>query len=172
MTALLELADLRVAARAGRTDREIVDGVDLTVEAGQTVAVVGESGSGKSLTMLAVMGLLADPLRVTGGSVRLGERTLTDLSERELRAIRGNDVAMIYQDPMTSLNPLMRIGDQVVEAMTAHGVPAAQARARMLDLLARVGIPDPGRTAREYPHEFSGGMRQRVMIACALAMRP
>jgi oligopeptide/dipeptide ABC transporter ATP-binding protein len=172
MTALLELADLRVSARSGRTDREIVHGVDLAVEAGQTVAVVGESGSGKSLTMLAVMGLLADPLHVSGGSVRLGERILTALPERELRGVRGNDVAMIYQDPMTSLNPLMRVGDQVVEAMTAHGVAKAEARSRMLDLLARVGIPDPGRTARAYPHEFSGGMRQRVMIACALAMRP
>ncbi|PWU56099.1 ABC transporter ATP-binding protein [Micromonospora sp. S4605] len=172
MTALLELADLRVSARSGRTDREIVHGVDLTVDAGQTVAVVGESGSGKSLTMLAVMGLLADPLHVSGGSVRLGGRELTALSERELRAIRGNDAAMIYQDPMTSLNPLMRVGEQVIEAMTAHGVPKAEAGRRMLDLLARVGIPDPSRTARAYPHEFSGGMRQRVMIACALAMRP
>ncbi|MEU5943485.1 ABC transporter ATP-binding protein [Micromonospora sp. NPDC047548] len=172
MSALLELADLRVAARSGGADREIVHGVDLTVEAGETVAVVGESGSGKSLTMLAVMGLLARPLRVSGGTVRLGARDLTALSERKLRAIRGNDVAMIYQDPMTSLNPLMRVGDQVVEAMTAHGVPKAEARRRMLDQLARVGIPDPERTARAYPHEFSGGMRQRVMIACALAMRP
>ena len=172
MSSLLELADLRVSARSGRTDREIVHGVDLAVDAGQTVAVVGESGSGKSLTMLAVMGLLAEPLHASGGTVRLGDRELTGLPERELRAIRGNDVAMIYQDPMTSLNPLMRVGDQVVEAMTAHGVPKVEAGRRMLDLLARVGIPDPTRTARAYPHEFSGGMRQRVMIAAALAMRP
>jgi len=172
MTALLELADLRVSARSGRADREIVHGVDLAVPAGQTVAVVGESGSGKSLTMLSVMGLLADPLHVSGGTVRLGDRLLTALPERELRAIRGNDVAMIYQDPMTSLNPLMRVGDQVVETMTAHGVPKAEARRRMFDLLARVGIPDPVRTARAYPHEFSGGMRQRIVIAAALAMRP
>jgi oligopeptide/dipeptide ABC transporter ATP-binding protein len=172
MSALLELADLRVSAGSGRAGQEIVHGIDLTVDSGQTVGVVGESGSGKSLTMLAVMALLTEPLHVSGGTVRLGDRDLTALSERELRAIRGNDAAMIYQDPMTSLNPLMRVGDQVVEAMTAHGVPKDEARRRMLELLARVGIPDPKRTARAYPHEFSGGMRQRVMIACALAMRP
>jgi oligopeptide/dipeptide ABC transporter ATP-binding protein len=146
--------------------------VSLAVPAGQTVAVVGESGSGKSLTMLAVMGLLSPPLRVSGGRVRLDGRDLTGLGEHELRATRGRDLAMIYQDPMTSLNPLMRVGAQVAEAMTAHGVDTATARKRTLDLLARVGIPDPKRTARAYPHEFSGGMRQRVMIACALAMRP
>jgi oligopeptide/dipeptide ABC transporter ATP-binding protein len=172
MDALLELADLRVSAGSGRGEREIVHGVDLAVPAGQTVGVVGESGSGKSLTMLAVMGLLADPLRVSGGTVRLGGRTLTGLRERELRGIRGSDVAMVYQDPMTSLNPLMRVGEQVAEAMTAHGVGRAEARRRSLDLLARVGIPQPERTARAYPHEFSGGMRQRVMIAAALAMGP
>ena len=172
MEPLLELVDLRVSARTGRTDLEIVHGIDLAVPAGQTVAVVGESGSGKSLTMLAVMGLLAEPLHVSGGAVRLGGRELTGLPERDLRAIRGNDLAMIYQDPMTSLNPLMRVGDQVIEAMTAHGVAKPKARQRMLDLLARVGIPDPVRTAKAYPHEFSGGMRQRIMIACALAMRP
>jgi oligopeptide/dipeptide ABC transporter ATP-binding protein len=168
VTDLVECDDLRVSA--GR--QEIVHGVSLTVPAGQTVAVVGESGSGKSLTMLALMGLLSPPLRVSGGHVRLAGRELTGLAERDMRAIRGRDLAMIYQDPMTSLNPLMRIGTQVVEAMTAHGVSKVAARTRMLDLLARVGIPDPHRTARAYPHEFSGGMRQRVMIACALAMRP
>ncbi|MFD0579067.1 ABC transporter ATP-binding protein [Dactylosporangium darangshiense] len=168
MTDLLELDGLRVSAGS----REIVHGVDLSIPAGQTIAVVGESGSGKSLSMLAVMGLLSPPLRVTGGTVRLAGRELTGLPERGMRAIRGSEVAMVYQDPMTSLNPLMRVGDQVVEAMTAHGVAKAEATRRMLELLARVGIPDPKRTARAYPHEFSGGMRQRVMIACALAMRP
>jgi len=168
MTDLLELEGLRVSAGS----REIVHGVDLSIPAGQTIAIVGESGSGKSLSMLAVMGLLSPPLRVTGGTVRLAGRELTGLPERGMRAIRGSEVAMVYQDPMTSLNPLMRVGDQVVEAMTAHGVAKAEATRRMLELLARVGIPDPKRTARAYPHEFSGGMRQRVMIACALAMRP
>ncbi|GAA5179975.1 ABC transporter ATP-binding protein [Rugosimonospora acidiphila] len=168
MTDLLELEDLRVSAGPN----EIVRGVDLSVPAGQTVAVVGESGSGKSLTMLSVMGLLSPPLRVSGGHVRLAGRELTGLHEHQLRELRGSEVAMIYQDPMTSLNPLMRVGDQVMEAMTSHGVAKPQARERMLDLLARVGIPDPRRTSRAYPHEFSGGMRQRVMIASALAMRP
>jgi len=176
MSDLLELSDLRVSVRYRRRGRaaarEIVHGVDLAVPAGQTVGVVGESGSGKSLTMLALMGLLDEPLHVSGGHVRLAGRDLTRLGERELRSLRGNDLAMVYQDPMTSLNPLMRVGDQVLEAMTAHGVPRASARTRMLDLLARVGIPDPSRTAKAYPYEFSGGMRQRVVIACALAMRP
>jgi oligopeptide/dipeptide ABC transporter ATP-binding protein len=168
VTDLLEVSGLRVAAGA----REIVHGVDLAVPAGQTVAVVGESGSGKSLTMLAIPGLLLAPLHVSGGQVRVSGRQLTGLTERELRGVRGREVAMVYQDPMTSLNPLMRVGDQVMEAMTAHGVAKPGAKARMLELLARVGIPDPKRTARAYPHEFSGGMRQRVMIAAALAMRP
>src|SRR5258706_4153362 len=110
--------------------------------------------------MLALMVLLSRPLHVTGGEVRLAGRALTGLGDRDMRAIRGRDLAMIYQDPMTSLNPLMRVGTQVVEAMTAHGVAKSAARTRMLDLLAQVGIPDPQRTARAYPHEFSGGMRQ------------
>src|SRR5258706_7129054 len=105
--------------------------------------------------MLALMVLLSRPLHVTGGEVRLAGRALTDLAERDMRSIRGRDLAMIYQDPMTSLNPLMRVGAQVVEAMTAHGVGKAAAHTRTLDLLARVGIPDPTRTARAYPHEFS-----------------
>jgi oligopeptide/dipeptide ABC transporter ATP-binding protein len=168
MTNLLEVKDLRVSAGA----REIVHGIDLVVPAGQTVGVVGESGSGKSLTMLSLMGLLPSQLRVSGGQVVLDGRTLTGLSEHDMRDIRGRELAMIYQDPMTSLNPLMRVGTQVMEAMTSHGVDKAEARQRVLELLARVGIPDPARTARAYPHEFSGGMRQRVMIASALAMRP
>jgi oligopeptide/dipeptide ABC transporter ATP-binding protein len=169
---LLEVTDLRIAVRGRRGIHEIVHGVDLAVPAGQTVGVVGESGSGKSLTMLALLGLLAEPVHMSGGRVRLAGRDLTAMREPELRSLRGNDIAMVYQDPMTSLNPLMRVGDQVVEAMTAHGVGRGEARARMFDLLARVGIPNPARTARAYPHEFSGGMRQRIVIASALAMRP
>ena len=169
---LLEVEDLAVAARSRRGDLEIVHGVDLQLAPGETVAVVGETGSGKSLTMLALMRLLSLPLGITRGRVTFDGRDLTALPERDMRELRGSQMAMVYQDPMTSLNPLMRIGAQVAEAMTAHGVAKSEAQRRSLELLARVEIPDPERTARSYPHEFSGGMRQRAVIAIALAMRP
>lgn len=168
---LLDVRDLRVSAR-GSNDLEIVHGVDLQLRKGEIVGVVGESGSGKSLTMLAIMRLLTDPLEITGGSVTFTGRELAGLSEEQIRSIRGREIAMVYQDPMTSLNPLMRVGDQVIEGLRAHGVPKDEARERCLELFARVGIPDPPRTVRAYPHEFSGGMRQRVVIAMALALRP
>jgi len=168
---LLDVQDLRVSAR-GKDDVEIVHGVDLQLRRGEIVGVVGESGSGKSLTMLALMRLLSRPLEISGGSVTFQGRDLAGLREEEIRDLRGREIAMVYQDPMTSLNPLMRVGDQVVEALRAHGVPKAQARERCVELFARVGIPDPKRTVRAYPHEFSGGMRQRVVIAMALALRP
>jgi oligopeptide/dipeptide ABC transporter ATP-binding protein len=170
--ALLEASDLTVSAGTGREELEIVHGVDLRIRAGETVAVVGETGSGKSLTMLALMRLLSPPLRIGRGRVTFDGRELTSLPERQMRDLRGRQIAMIYQDPMTSLNPLMRIGDQVAEGLTAHGIGKGEARRRALDLLARVEMPDPERTARSYPHEFSGGMRQRAVIALALAMRP
>lgn len=169
---LLEVRDLAVAVGKGPREVEIVRGVDLTLRRGEAIGVVGESGSGKSVTMLAIMGLLSDPLRISRGSVRLDGRDLALLSEPEMRSLRGRQVAMVYQDPMTSLNPLMRVGDQVTEALRVHGVDARTAKARCVELFARVGIPDPNRTARAYPHEFSGGMRQRVVIAMALALRP
>ncbi|MEJ3651837.1 ABC transporter ATP-binding protein [Actinomycetes bacterium KLBMP 9759] len=169
--AVLEVRDLAVAA--GRTDPvEIVHGIDLTLRAGETVGVVGESGSGKSVTMLALMRLLGDPLHISRGHVRFRGRDLAALREPEMRALRGREIAMVYQDPMTSLNPFMRVGDQVTEALLVHGVDREEATARCLELFARVGIPDPPRTVRAYPHEFSGGMRQRVVIAMALALRP
>lgn len=168
---LLDVRDLRVSAR-GTNDLEIVHGVDLQLRKGEIVGVVGESGSGKSLTMLAIMHLLTDPLEITGGSVTFAGRELAGLSEEQIRNIRGREIAMVYQDPMTSLNPLMRVGDQVIEGLRVHGVPKDEARERCLELFARVGIPDPPRTVRAYPHEFSGGMRQRVVIAMALALRP
>ena len=172
MTSLLRVSGLTVAAvRRGRAE-PIVREVSFEVGESEAVAVVGESGSGKSLTALAVIGLLPPGLAVTGGEVRFGGEDLLMVPERRLRVLRGSALAMIYQDPMTSLNPLMRIGDQVAETLTAHGVPAADAERQARSELGRVGIPDPQRTARSYPHEFSGGMRQRALIATALIGNP
>jgi oligopeptide/dipeptide ABC transporter ATP-binding protein len=171
VTPLLDVRQLTVTLPGRDADTALVRGIDLRLNAGETVALVGESGSGKSLTVMAMMGLLPTGLR-TGGSIEFDGTDLTSLSESAMRGIRGRDIAMVYQDPMTSLNPYHRIGAQIAEGMTAHGVSPADARQRTLELLDRVGIPDPVRTTRAYPHEFSGGMRQRVMIAMALAMRP
>jgi oligopeptide/dipeptide ABC transporter ATP-binding protein len=170
---VLAVRDLRTEIRAAAGTRTpVVRGVSLDVRAGETVALVGESGSGKSMTALSVMGLLPEGIAVTDGSVRLGNRELLSLPARERRAVRGTEIAMIYQDPMTSLNPLMRVGAQIVEGLRAHGVARAQARARMLEALDDVRLPRPERTARAYPHQLSGGQRQRVMIAMAVALRP
>jgi len=150
-----------------------VEDVSLSVRAGETVALVGESGSGKSLTATAVMGLLPPAARPVAGAAWFGDRDLLRLSEPELRRLRGGAVAMVFQDPMSSLNPVHRAGDQVAEAIRAHQeVSVADAKARALDLFRRVGIADPERRLNAYPHELSGGMRQRVMIAMALANRP
>jgi oligopeptide/dipeptide ABC transporter ATP-binding protein len=178
--ALLVVDDLRVAVdapgsrrRAAKTEPdEIVHGIDLVVRRGETIGVVGESGSGKSVTMLAIMRLLDAPLRLVGGRVLFQGRDLASLDAAEIRELRGRDVAMVYQDPMTSLNPLMRVGDQVREVLLVHGIDRAEADRRTLELFGRVGIPDPERTARSFPHEFSGGMRQRIVIAMALALNP
>jgi oligopeptide/dipeptide ABC transporter ATP-binding protein len=171
--ALLEIRDLSISAQGRRNGSPIVRDVSFDVAPGEAVGIVGESGSGKTLTMLSVMGLLpSPPLRVTSGQIHFDGKELTHLGDRALRRIRGSELAMIYQDPMTSLNPVMRIGDQIAEAMTAHDVDAKEARQRTRAVLADVGIPDPDRTARAYPHEFSGGMRQRVMIATALSLSP
>jgi oligopeptide/dipeptide ABC transporter ATP-binding protein len=173
---LLVVEDLRVSVmpsgRRRADGQEIVHGIDLAVHAGETIGVVGESGSGKSVTMLALLRLLEDPLALTGGRVMFQGRDLASLDENELRQLRGRDIAMVYQDPMTSLNPLMRVGDQVREVMLVHGVDRTEAQERTLELFRRVGIPDPERTSRAYPHEFSGGMRQRIVIAMALALGP
>ena len=169
---LLEIEAMVVTLRSRHGDQDIVNGIDLSVAPGETLGVVGESGSGKTLSMLAVMRLLSPPLEMTRGAVRLEGRDITALPEAEMRGLRGSRLAMVYQDPMTSLNPLMRIGDQVVESMTAHGVPKHEASKRALETLARVEMPDPERTAKAYPHELSGGMRQRALIATALANDP
>lgn len=150
-----------------------VEDVSFDVDAGEILAIVGESGSGKSVTSLSVMGLLAEPGHVAGGSMEFEGRDLAKLSEKEYRELRGNDMAMIFQEPMTSLNPVYRVGNQIVEAIRTHEkVSKAQAKERAVDLLRKVGIPSPEARINDYPHQMSGGMRQRVMIAMALACNP
>ena len=169
--ALLQVRDLEVGLDR-RRGKAIVHRVSFDVAPGEAVGIVGETGSGKTLSMLAVMGLLPPAVRRTGGEILFDGRDLAVLGARQLRRLRGRELAMVYQDPATSLNPLMTIGDQIEEALSAHGVRRAEARARVLEALAQVGIPDPERTARAYPHQFSGGMRQRAMIATALVLSP
>ena len=150
-----------------------VEDVSFDVDQGEILAIVGESGSGKSVTSLSVMGLLAEPGHVAGGSMEFEGKDLVHLSERDYRALRGNDMAMIFQEPMTSLNPVYRVGNQIVEAIRTHEkVSKAEAKDRAVDLLRKVGIPSPEARINDYPHQMSGGMRQRVMIAMALACNP
>jgi peptide/nickel transport system ATP-binding protein len=151
-----------------------VDGVSFEVNAGETLAIVGESGSGKSVTSLSILRLVATPPgRIVSGSIRFRGRNLLELPERELRRIRGREISMIFQEPMTSLNPVYTCGEQIIEAITLHeGLSRRDARARAIQMLGRVGIPAPEQRVDEYPHQMSGGMRQRVMIAMALACKP
>lgn len=150
-----------------------VEDVSFDVDAGEILAIVGESGSGKSVTSLSVMGLLAEPGHVAGGSMEFEGKDLVHLSERDYRALRGNDMAMIFQEPMTSLNPVYRVGKQIVEAIRTHeSVSKKEARERAIDMLRKVGIPSPEKRIDDYPHQMSGGMRQRVMIAMALSCNP
>ena len=174
MTApVLEVQDLRVQLRTPRGTAHVVNGLDYTVGPGETVAVVGESGSGKSVSVLALMGLLpARSATVTGRALLQGEDLLA-MSPDRLRQVRGPGMGMVFQDPMTSLNPVLTIGRQLVESVRAHSaVSKAAARARAVELLTEVGLPDPARAVDRYPHELSGGMRQRVMIAIALSNSP
>ena len=151
-----------------------VDGISFTVAAGETLAIVGESGSGKSVTSLSIMRLVPTPPgEIAGGRVRFRGRDLLLLSEPDMRRIRGNEIGMIFQEPMSSLNPLLTVGEQIAEVVRLHqGLGRTAARRHAVEMLARVNIPDPERRAGEYPHRLSGGMRQRVMIAMALACRP
>jgi len=151
-----------------------VDGVNLTIQAGETVALVGESGCGKSVTALSIMRLIQSPPgRIVEGRILFDGRDLSLLNPEEMRHIRGNQISMIFQEPMTSLNPVFRVGTQVAEAILLHqDVRRKQAFDRAVDMMSRVGIPDAGQRAGEYPHQLSGGMRQRVMIAMALACNP
>ena len=150
-----------------------VEDVSFDVDQGEILAIVGESGSGKSVTSLSIMGLLAEPGHVAGGSREFEGKDLATLSEKQYRELRGNDMAMIFQEPMTSLNPVYRVGNQIVEAIRTHEkVSKAEAKDRAVDLLRKVGIPSPEARINDYPHQMSGGMRQRVMIAMALACNP
>jgi peptide/nickel transport system ATP-binding protein len=171
---LLEVHDLEVVfRRRDRRDVRAVDGVSFSVHAGETVGIVGESGSGKSITSLAVMGLLPDRGCHVSGTIRFDGADLRTLSNDQMRDIRGRDIAMVFQDPMSSLNPVVTIGKQVAEVLERHrGMGKQDARTEAAGLLAQVGIPDPDRRLSEYPHQLSGGMRQRAMIAMALACRP
>ena len=169
---VLELRELTVTLATDRGPLRAVDGISLAVAPGRTLAVVGESGCGKSVTALAIMGLLPTGARI-GGSIRFGGRELSTLDEEDRRLKRGREMAMIFQEPMTSLNPAFTAGEQVAEALRLHqGLPPAAAFDQAVAMLARVRIPDAARRARQYPHQLSGGMRQRVMIAMALACRP
>ncbi|WCD92950.1 ABC transporter ATP-binding protein [Microbacterium sp. nov. GSS16] len=150
-----------------------VEGVDLEIAAGETVAIVGESGSGKSTTAMAVIGLLASGGRVAGGSVTLDGRELVGISENEMRKIRGRDIGMVPQDPMSNLNPVAKIGTQVAETLLAHGLAnRGNVQQKVVEALSAAGLPDPERRAKQYPHELSGGLRQRALIAIGLACRP
>jgi peptide/nickel transport system ATP-binding protein len=171
---VLRVSGLSIDAPGPHGVTRLVDNVSFEVRRHEVFGIVGESGSGKSLTMLAVLGLLPPPLRVASGSIELAGRELTALSFEQMRAIRGKTMSIIFQDPMTSLNPVVTVGAQIGEAVRLHHpeMSGAQVEARALELMGLVGIPVPQRRYRQYPHEFSGGMRQRAMIAIALASSP
>jgi oligopeptide/dipeptide ABC transporter ATP-binding protein len=172
MTAVLEIRDLRVAFPTDAGLVQAVRGVDVTVNESELLGVVGESGSGKSVTFLGVMGLLPKTAQVTGSAMIRGQE-LVGMPAKSVRAVRGRRIAMIFQDPLSALNPVHRVGNQVAEMIGAHqSISKEQARSRAVELLDLVGIPQPKRRAAQFPHEFSGGMRQRAMIAMAIANDP
>jgi oligopeptide transport system ATP-binding protein len=170
---LLTVEDLRVQFWTSRGTVHAVNGISFDVAPGDTLGIVGESGCGKSVTSLALLGILPRAGKVTSGTAMFGDRDLFRLSDRELRRIRGRDIAMLFQDPMTSLNPVLTIGRQIREALDTHfDLSKAEANKRVADLLDQVGIPSSELRLKDYPHQFSGGMRQRAMIAMALACEP
>jgi oligopeptide/dipeptide ABC transporter ATP-binding protein len=171
---VLDVGDLGVVWQHRRGEVPILDGVSLAIASGETVALVGESGAGKSMLALAVMGLLPDGIGVARGSIVLDGDELVGVTPATIRAKRGGQMAMIFQDPSSSLHPAFRVGDQIAETLRAHGTCATKsdARARAVELLGLVGVPQPDARARDYPHQLSGGTRQRVMIAMAIANDP
>ena len=170
---LLEVKNLETEFKVKRGLVKAVNGVSFEIEKGEILAVVGESGSGKSVTSLSVMGLIEKPGRISKGEILFNGKDLTKVSKKEMQAIRGDKISMIFQEPMTSLNPVYKIGDQIVESILTHTkMSKAEAHKHAVEMLGLVGIPDPERRAEDYPHQMSGGMRQRVMIAMALSCNP
>ena len=174
MAEILQVENLAVEVETPARILRAVDGVTFSLGEGEVLGLVGESGSGKTLTCRAVIGLLPSRrLRVANGAIRLDGHDITALSEDEMRRVRGREIGMIFQNPTSHLDPLMTIGNQIAESLRVHdGLPAKEALGQAADLLRQVGVPDPGARVHNYPHEFSGGMRQRAMIAAALACRP
>ncbi|HEX3920842.1 MAG TPA: ABC transporter ATP-binding protein, partial [Streptosporangiaceae bacterium] len=173
MAPLLEISDLRTEIRLKQGTVHAVDGVSIHVDAGETLGIVGESGCGKTMTALSIMNLLPNGGSVVDGSITLDGQQINGLADDDMRRIRGNDIGMIFQDPLTSLNPTMTVGKQIAEAVKLHrGASTEQAMDRAAEVLNLVGLPQARERISEYPHQFSGGMRQRVMIAMALACEP
>jgi oligopeptide transport system ATP-binding protein len=170
---LLDIRHLSVAVRDAQSNTPLVRDVSLRVNSGETLAIVGESGSGKTLSFLAALGIAPNNIKVTAGEVLFESDDLTKLNPSELRARRGTAISMVFQDPLSALNPVFSIGTQIIEVLRAHlPLTKAQARTRAIELLERVHIPDPHRRIDDYPHQFSGGMRQRALIAMAIALEP
>ena len=170
---VLDIRDLKSHFFTAKGEIPAVDGVSIEVPAGKIIGIVGESGCGKSMTAMSVMGLLRHPGRIVGGSITLDGRDITHLSARELAKVRGDEISMIFQEPMTSLNPVYPVGKQVQEAILLHQkVSKEEAKQRVLDIFRAVGIPEPEKRYKSYPHQLSGGLRQRVMIGMAMVCRP
>ncbi|MCX8130740.1 MAG: ABC transporter ATP-binding protein [Clostridia bacterium] len=173
MRKLLEIKNLRTVFKTYAGEVSVLNSISLSIFEGEAVGIVGESGSGKSVAMLSVMKLLADNGRVAGGEILFDGKDITNLNAETMQKIRGNEIGMIFQDPMTSLNPLFTIGNQLVEAILKHNrISKGEAREKAINMLKLVGIPSPEKRMNQYPHEFSGGMRQRAMIAMALSCEP
>jgi oligopeptide/dipeptide ABC transporter ATP-binding protein len=173
VSALLEVSNLTTVFDTPRGPVAAVDEVSFTIEAGETLGLVGESGSGKSVTALSIMRLVQPPGRVAGGQVRFNGQDLLALDEQSMRSVRGAGIALIFQEPMTALNPVFRVGDQIAETLLVHGrATRREAKAKAIELLGAVRIPDPASRVNDYPHQLSGGMRQRVLIAISLACQP
>lgn len=170
---IIKVDNLQTSFYTDKGEVKAVDGVSFEIPSGKTLGIVGESGSGKSITSLSVMRLIQDPGKIKGGQILFNGENLLDKSEAQMRRIRGNQISMIFQEPMTSLNPVFTVGDQIAEAYMIHeGKSKKEALRKALDMLKLVGIPSPEQRLKQYPHELSGGMRQRVMIAIALACNP